>query len=419
MTSRERLRLVLAHTTPDRVPVDFGSTAMTGMHAICVGALRDYYGLERRPVRMHHTSGGLGILDDDLLDALGVDTVGIFPRGTSFGYANENWKEWRTPWGQVVLVGEKFTTTADSNGDLLTYPQGDVTAPASGRMPVGGYYFDAIVRQEPLDEEALNPEDNTEEFTPLSEADLLYLKAQADRAAGSGRALVGTVGGSSLGDIAHVPAPSLKRPKGIRDITEWYVSLATRQEYVKAVFERQTEVALTRLAQAHAVLGDALDVLNVCGTDFGTQTSQFCSVETFRTLWAPHYRRLNDWVHTHTSWKTFKHSCGAVAPLLPEFIEVGFDIINPVQCSAAGMDPRSLKRTYGDRLVFWGGGVNTQRTLPFGRPEEVRREVLERCETFGNGGGFVFNAIHNVQAGTPIENIVAMVTAVREFNGER
>jgi len=419
MTSRERLRAALTHTTPDRVPVDFGSTAMTGMHAVCVDALRNYYGLERRPVRLYHTSGGLGILDDDLLDALGVDTVGIFPRGTSFGYANENWKEWRSPWGQVVLVGEKFATAVDDNGDLLTFPQGDVTAPPSGRMPAGGYYFDAIVRQEPLDEEALNPEDNTEEFAPLSEADLLYLKEQVDRAAGSGRALVGTLGGSSLGDIAHVPAPSLKHPKGIRDITEWYVSLATRQDYVMAVFERQTEVALTRLAQAHAVLGDALDVLNVCGTDFGTQTSQFCSVETFRKLWAPYYRRLNDWVHTHTSWKTFKHSCGAVEPFLPEFIEVGFDIINPVQCSATGMDPKTLKRTYGDRLVFWGGGVNTQRTLPFGTPEEVRQEVLERCEAFASDGGFVFNAIHNVQAGTPVENIAAMVAAVREFNGER
>ncbi len=417
MTSRERVRAALDHAGPDRVPVDFGSTAVTGMHAICVAALREYYDLDRRPVRMHHTSGGLAILDDDLLDAMGIDCVGVFPRSFSFGYANENWKEWRTPWGQVVLVGEKFTTTVDRNGDLLTYPQGDLSAPPSGRMPVGGLYFDAIIRQEPIDEEALNPEDNTEEFVPLSAADLEYLKEQVDRAAGSGRALVASVGGMGFGDIGHVPAPFLKRPRGIRDIAEWYMSLAARQDYVMAVFERQTEVALTRLAQAHAVLGDAVDVLYVCGTDFGTQTSQFCSVETFRKLWAPHYRRLNAWVHAHTAWKTFKHSCGAVAPFLPEFVEVGFDIINPVQCSAAGMDPKSLKRMYGDRLVFWGGGINTQRTLPFGKPEEVRREVLERCEAFAQGGGFVFNAIHNVQAGTPVENVVAMIGAVREFNG--
>jgi len=417
MTSRARLRAALDHTTPDRVPIDFGSTTVTGMHVICVEALRERLGLPRRPVRMHHTTGGLGMLDDDLLEALGVDTAGIFPRTLSFGCPNENWKEFRAPWGQVVLVAEKFATTTDRNGDLLTYPEGDVTAAPSGRMPVGGYYFDTIIRQEPIDEEALDPADNMEEFTPLSEADLRCLKAQADRAGASGRGVVGSLGGMSIGDISQVPAPFLKRPKGIRDITEWYVSLATRQSYVTAVFERQTEVALGRLEQAHALLGDALDVLHVCGTDFGTQTSQFCSVETFRRLWAPHYRRLNDWVHTHTSWKTFKHSCGAVEPFLQEFIDVGFDIINPVQCSAAGMDPKRLKQRYGDRLVFWGGGVNTQKTLPFGTPAEVREEVLERCELFAPGGGFVFNAIHNVQAGTPVENILAMFAAVREFNG--
>jgi len=419
MTSRERLRAALAHRQPDRVPVDFGSTTVTGMHATVVAALRDHYGLERRPVKMHHTYGGLGMLEDDLLEALGVDVAGVFPRGTLFGYANENWKEFRTPWGQVVLVGEKFATTVDVNGDLLTYPQGDVTVPPSGRMPVGGFFFDAIVRQEPIEEEALNPEENMEEFAPLSEADLAYLAEQADRQSAAGRGVAGSVGGMSIGDIAVVPAPFLAHPKGIRDITEWYVSLAVRQDYVRAVFERQCEVALERLAQARGVLGDRLDVLYICGTDFGTQTSQFCSVETFRKLWAPIYRRLNDWVHCHTSWKTFKHSCGAVEPLLPELIDVGFDIVNPVQCSAAGMDPRTLKQRYGDRLVFWGGGVNTQRTLPFGTPEEVRVEVLARCEAFAPGGGFVFNAVHNVQANTPVRNVVAIVDAVREFNGTR
>lgn len=419
MTSRERLQAALDHQQPDRVPLDFGSTTVTGMHATAVAALREHYGLERRPVKMHHTYGGLGMLEEDLLEALGVDTAGILPRGTLFGYANEEWKEWRTPWGQVVLVGGGFQTTVEPGGDLLTYPGGDLTAPPSGRMPAGGYFFDAIVRQEPIDEEALDPEANMEEFGPLSAADLAYLQAQADRLAGSGRGLVGSIGGMSIGDIAMVPAPFLRRPRGIRDVAEWYVSLATRQEYVQAVFERQCEVALERLAQAQAVLGDALDVLYICGTDFGTQTSQFCSVATFRKLWAPIYRRLNDWVHAHTPWKTFKHSCGSLGPLLPELIDTGFDILNPVQCSAAGMEPAALKAAHGERVVFWGGGVNTQRTLPFGTPEEVRAEVLSRCEAFAPGGGFVFNAIHNVQANTPVANIVAMVEAVREFNGGR
>ena len=419
MTSRERVRAALAHRQPDRVPVDFGSASVSGMHATCVAALREHFGLPRRPVKMHHPYGGLGILEDDLLDALGVDTIGVFPRGTSFGFPNEDWKEVRVPWGQTVLVGAGYETSVDVNGDLLIYPQGDRGAPPSGRMPVGGYFFDTIIRQEPIDEDTLDPADNCEEFGPLSAADLAYLRGQVEGVKASDRAVVATIGGTGFGDIAAVPAPFLERPKGIRDITEWYVSLVARPEYVEAVFARQCDIVLARLAQALPVLGDAVDILYVCGTDFGTQASQFCSRETFDRLWAPHYRRVNDWIHAHTSWKTFKHSCGAVEPFISRFIEVGFDILNPVQCSAAGMDPRGLKRAYGDRLTFWGGGVNTQRTLPFGTPEEVRAEVLERCETFAPGGGFIFNAIHNVQANTPVANILAMVEAVREFNGVR
>jgi uroporphyrinogen-III decarboxylase len=160
-------------------------------------------------------------------------------------------------------------------------------------------------------------------------------------------------------------------------------------------------------------------VLFVCGTDFGTQVSQFCSAATFRELWLPRYKALNDWVHRNTRWKTFKHSCGAIVPLLPSIIESGFDIINPVQCSATGMGASEIKKRFGDQLVFWGGGVDTQRVLPFGTKEEVRRQVLERCEVFSKNGGFVFDSIHNVQALTPVENIVAMLDAVREFNRGR
>jgi uroporphyrinogen-III decarboxylase len=226
---------------------------------------------------------------------------------------------------------------------------------------------------------------------------------------------VASFGGTGFGDIALVPAPFLKNPKGIRDVTEWYCSTRSRRDYVHRVFERQCEVGIENLRRIHAVVGDSIDVIFICGTDFGTQTSSFCSAATFRELWFPYYKRVNDWVHANTQWRTFKHSCGSVVRFLDSFIEAGFDILNPVQCSASGMDPAYLKQAYGDRLVFWGGGVNTQETLPFGSPAEVREEVLRRCEIFSPGGGFVFNTIHNVQAGTPLPNIVAMLDAVREF----
>jgi uroporphyrinogen-III decarboxylase len=216
-----------------------------------------------------------------------------------------------------------------------------------------------------------------------------------------------------------VPAPFLKDPKGIRDVAEWYMSTTSRRGYVHRVFERQCEIALSNLERIYAVVGDNIDAVFTCGADFGTQTSAFCSVKTFRELYFPYHRQLNDWIHKNTPWRTFKHSCGSVERFMESFIDAGFDIINPVQCSAAGMEPERLKQRYGDRLTFWGGGVDTQRTLPFGTPPEVREQVLRRCEIFAAGGGFVFNSIHNVQAGTPVANIAAMIDAVREFNGEK
>jgi len=153
------------------------------------------------------------------------------------------------------------------------------------------------------------------------------------------------------------------------------------------------------------------------GTDFGRQKSTFCFPDQLREMYLPYYKRVNDWVHQHTEWKTFKHSCGAVETFLPLFIEAGFDIINPVQINATGMDPKHLKNTYGKDLVFWGGGVDTQKMLSFGSPKEVKKQVLENCEIFAKDGGFVFNTVHNVQANVPIENLVAMMEGIREFNG--
>jgi uroporphyrinogen-III decarboxylase len=127
-------------------------------------------------------------------------------------------------------------------------------------------------------------------------------------------------------------------------------------------------------------------------------------------------KRINDWIHTNTTWKTFKHSCGAVEGFMSRFIDAGFDIINPVQLSATGMYPKELKEKYGKHLTFWGGGIDTQKTLPYGTPADVRKEVLHLCEVFGRDGGFVFNTVHNIQADVPVENIVAMIDALHEFN---
>jgi uroporphyrinogen-III decarboxylase len=417
VTSRDRLAATLSHKQPDRIPIDFGGTAVTGVHASCVAALREYYSLEKRPVRVHEPFQMLALLDEDLQDAMGVDVTGIFARNTMFGFPAERWKPWLFN-GLEVLVPGDFNIQIDNRGDNLIYPEGDTSVPPSGRMPRGGYFFDCIVRQQPIDEDHLDPADNTEDFLPISQLELDHL-AHAAKQVGPKRGVIAGFGGTAFGDIALVPGPFLKHPKGIRDVTEWYVSTSSRQSYIHRIFERQCEVALANLERIHAVVGDAVQAIFVCGTDFGTQTSAFCSVKTLRDLYFPYYKIINDWIHAHTTWKTFKHSCGAVSKFLPTFIEAGFDILNPVQCSATGMEPEQLKANFGDQLVFWGGGVDTQKTLPFGTPAEVREQVLRRCEIFAPGGGFVFNSIHNVQAQTPVENIVAMIDAVHEFNGCR
>jgi hypothetical protein len=407
----------LSHRQPDRVPVDFGGTAVTGIHVSCVAALRDYYGLVSGPVKVHEPYQMLGWIDEDLKAAMGIDVEGVMPRQTMFGFSNENWKPWRMDDGLEVLVAEGFRVTRDAGGDTLIYPQGDTSVPPSGRMPKGGHFFDSIVRQPPIDEEQLDPEDNLEEFGPISDQDLAYLETEVSRAASTGRGVIAGFSGTAFGDIALVPGPFLKHPKGIRDVAEWYMSTRSRRHYVHAVFEKQCEIALGNLDKIYAVVGDRVDAVFVCGTDFGTQTSAFCSVPTFRDLYSPYYAQVNGWIRKHTPWKTFKHSCGSVERFIPLFIEAGFDILNPVQCSATDMGAEHLKRSYGDHLVFWGGGVDTQRVLPFGTPDEVRKQVLERCQVFSRSGGFVFNSIHNVQARTPVENIVAMIRAVGEFNG--
>jgi len=417
MNGRERTAAAVNHREPDRIPLDLGGTNTTGIHVSCVAALRDYYGLEKKPVMVHEPLQMLGWLDDDLKKAMGIDTECVFPPKTNFGYGNENWKTWRMFDGLEVLVGGDFAVTYDHNGDALIHPQGDVSAPPSGRMPKDGYFFDAIIRQPPLDEAKLDPQDNLEEYGAISEEDIDSYRQAVKKAASTGRAAIAAFGGTSFGDIARVPGTSLKYPKGIRDVSEWYMSIAARPDYVEEVFSRQCDIALANLAKIHAAAGDAVDIAFICGTDFGAQQTSFCSVETFRRLYKPYYIKVNDWIHRNTKWKTFKHSCGAVEKFLEDFIDAGFDIFNPVQCSAAGMAPERLKQKYGERLVFWGGGVDTQKTLPFGTPQQVREEVLRRCEIFSPGGGFVFNPVHNIQARTPLENIVAMIEALKEFNG--
>ncbi len=415
MRSKELFIKTIQHEETDRVVVDYGSTSVTGIHVLVVEKLRRHYGLEQKSVKVIEPYQMLGEIDDELIEILGVDVVGIGPPNNMFGHPQENWKPFKTFWGQDVLVPQQFNTSSDKEGNLLIHPGGDLSVPPSAKMPVRGYFFDAIERQHPVDESRLNPDDNLEEFGVWTENDYNYWAAQSSAAAKKGRGVVANFGGTAIGDIALVPGLNLNDPKGIRAVADWYMSALMRPDYLHQVFERQTDIALRNLEKAHQATGSNVDVVFICGTDFGTQDSTFCSLETYNELYAPYYKKMNDWIHQHTGWKTFKHSCGAVEPFMQAFIDSGFDIINPLQINAKGMDPIALKEKYGNHLVFWGGGADTQKVLPFGDPGQVRDHVKRQCEVFNKNGGFVFNTVHNIQANVPIENVAAMVEAVREL----
>jgi len=417
MSSRERVKISLEHKEPDRVPLDIGGSSVTGMHVSTVYLLRQALNLDKpdTPVKVIEPYQMLGEIKPDLMEKLGIDVIGLGARKTLFGFKNENWKAWTTFDGTPVLVPKGFNTNPEPNGDILMYPEDDRSAPPSGRMPKDGWYFDTIIRQPPIDDENLRVEDNLEEFSMVSEEELEYFKDEAERLyKETDKAIFASFGGTSFGDIAMIPAPSLKYPKGIRDVEEWYISTATRRDHVYKIFEKQCEIALTNLKKIYRAVGNRVTVLFVTGTDFGMQTGPFISPELYRRLYKPFHKRINDWTHKYTGWKTFIHSCGSVRALIEDFIEAGFDILNPVQSSASDMDPGELKKRFGERITFWGGGIDTQHTLPFGTPDEVRKEACQRIKTFGPGGGFVFNAIHNVQAKIPIENVLAMFETVQK-----
>jgi hypothetical protein len=419
MTSRERIIATCNHKQPDKLAVDFGGGFQTGIHVSLVYKLRQALGLDQpgTPVKVVEIYQMLGEIAPDLRDALGIDTVSLCGTGTMFGFPAKDFKEWRMHDGTPVLVPVDFNTVPDASGELFQWPQNDRTVPPSGMMPEGGYFFDALNRQPPLDEDRLDPVDNMEEFGPAADDELAHYARQAGELYHkTDRALFCTFGGLTFGDVALVQATFLKNPKGIRDVEEWYVSTALRPDYIKAVFERQAEIAVENLKRLHQAVGDKISVIQTNGTDFGTQNGPFCSPGQYRDLYLPYQKRVNGWIHANTNWKTFMHCCGGVIPLLDCIVEAEFDILNPVQCSASGMDPRLLKKQFGDKLVFWGGGVDTQKTLPFGTPEQVREQVQERIEIFAPGGGFVFCAVHNIQACTPIENLLAMFETVKRYH---
>jgi len=418
VTSRERVETALRHNQPDRVPVDLGASGQTGINASVLYKLRRELGLKEKPVEICEPFQLLGNVDEDLRKELGIDTVALWSPMTLFGTKFGDWTDWDMPDRTPVRIPGDFQYDTDEEGAVYVYPQGDRSVPPSLKLPEGGTFFDNIDRAPAIDESDMNPvRDFQDLYGVFNDDDAHALeKSCTDLYEQTDCAIHFNFNGGGFGDAAIIPGPYEKYPRGIRKLEDWYMAHYIYPGYLKDLFAWQTEVALKNLEIIRQAVGNKITTINISCTDFGSQSGELMSVDHFREFYKEHYIVLNKWVHENTDWFSHFHCCGSIVNLLPEFVESGFDIFNPVQLSAAGMDGQDLKNKYGNKLTFWGGGVDTQKTLPFGTPDEVRKEVRKRLEIFSDGGGFVFNTIHNIVGNTPVENVVAMFEEIKSFN---
>ena len=323
--------------------------------------------------------------------------------------------------GQEMLVSEEFRTSTDERGNTYIYAQGNTNYPPAGKMPKDGFFFDNITRSDATaEDDDLNArEDYKDDFKVFTDEELRFIQDDVNNIyenTGYGMIYNGALCG--IGDFALVPGPHVCDPKGIRDLQEFMMVHHLDPDYIHEIYEMQLEVALKNAELLYQAVGNKIQAVYISGTDFGLQRGPYMALEAFQEFYKPVYAKINGWIHEHTEWKTFFHSCGSIVTFLKDFHECGIDILNPVQTTAAGMDARMLKEQWGDKFTFWGGGINTQQTLPFGTPEECYNEAMERLEIFAPGGGFVFNTVHNIQGQTPMENMVAMFQAVKDYNAK-
>ena len=371
-TSRERVQAALDHREPDRIPRDLAGTRYSSMHANAYRAFRSLVGLPEREPIVVDLSQGLARIDDDLLDLLGVDVRGVGPRTPD---------AWRR---EIVRDGayERFT---DEWGVQRSRPVDGGLYFEATSAPLAGEIDDADIAAFPWPDPV-----DPGRFRGLADDARRYARDE-------GRAVV-------CGSVCAGITEMLFRLRGYEDA---YLDLAAEPERARAVMERVLALKLAWWERALDELGDDVDVVAEAD-DLGAQHALLFSPETYRTLVKPLHRELFAFLHARTRAKVFLHSCGAIRELLPDLVEIGVEIINPIQVSAAGMETAGLKRDFGADLVFWGGAVDSQGTLGRASAADVEAEARRRIGDLAPGGGFVFASVHNIQANVPPENIAAL-----------
>jgi len=379
MTSRERVLTALSHQEPDRIPVDLGGTVVSSIALSTYAALRDHLGLPKKPIRVMETVQQIAWVDEDVLDLFGVDVIPVFANPGA-GYSPV-----------FVDEGERGDSFQDDFGATL-------------RRPRGGFYYDW--QEFPLPEPSIEAMARMPWPDPADPARFQGLRERVRALRGStGRALFG------MAPCGHDLLNQLFRVRGME---EGLMDLVLHEDFVEAFLDRLTQTILTAQELFLGEVGDLIDI-HFAADDLAGQHGPLISPERYRRVIKPRWAQILSAIKSKTRAKIFYHSCGALTEFLPDLIEIGVDIINPVQVTAAGMDSAGLKKRFGDRLSFWGGGCNTQAVLPRGTPQEVREEVRRRIRDLAPGGGFVFNPVHNIQPLVPPANVLAMFHAAHEF----
>jgi uroporphyrinogen decarboxylase len=414
MNSRERILAAINHKQPDKVPVDLSSTGSSGISAIAYDNLVKYLGKEHLPTRIYDLVQQMAQPDDEILDLFGVDVIDI---GRTYATENKEWYPITMANGNTGYYPNNFHPREESDGSWTGLAK-DGTPIA--RMPKGGTFFDQTYfpfidgypeGMKGLDEGmskvlwaafSIPPWSNMDKEGAWEElrARTLKLREQTDKAL-----------------IVSAGCNLFEWGTFIRRMDNFLMDLYLEPTNVEALLDALMERHLKGLEKICTYLGDIVDMVKF-GDDLGTMNGPFMDPEIYRKFFKPRHKQLCDFAKANSSMHTYLHSCGSIYDLMPDLIDAGFEIINPVQTQCRDMEPEKLKREFGKDVTFWGGGIETAGTLNNGTIKEVRAETLNRLEILSKGGGYVFNTVHNILPEVPPENIVAMFDAVKEFNGE-
>ncbi len=405
MNSRARILSALNHQESDRVPVDLSGHKSSGIAAIAYARLRDYLGLKRKPIRVYDPGQQLAIVDDDVLDLFGVDTIEL---GRGFALRDEDWVDWALPDGTPCQMPRSVRLERAGEDWVIRSRSGRVLS----RMPPGVLYFEQLyypfsqdesryaTLQDALDEMAVDSPPGP--FAAGPEGDQAFAEGAKRLREGTDRAIIGLFGGNLL-----------ETGQSMYRNDNFFVLLAGEPVKARDFLERLVEIHLAKLERYLKLVGPYIDVI-LFGDDLGMQSGPQISPRMYREVFKPHHARMWKRAKELANVKVMLHCCGGVRELLPDLIDAGLDTINPVQISCRGMDAAGLKRDFGQDICFWGGGCDTQRVLPYGTPDEVREHVRRQVEIMRPNGGFVFQQVHNILANVPPQNIVAMLETVRD-----